>query len=74
MRGAVPAKLGAEARIEGDFTINKGVLGSFDLSRAIQTAGKETQGRTLFAELTGRGVYDRRRGRAARRQPRRRAR
>jgi len=59
MRGAVPAKLGADARIEGDFTISKGVLGSFDLSRSIRTAGKETQGRTLFAELTGRGVYDR---------------
>jgi len=58
MRGAVPGKLGADVRIEGGFTINKGVLGSFDLSRAIRTAGKETQGRTLFAELTGRGVYD----------------
>ena len=58
MQGAVPAKLGANARIEGEFTVNKGVLGSFDLSRSIRTAGKETQGRTLFAALTGRGVYD----------------
>ena len=58
MRGAVPAKLGADARIVGEFTVSKGVLGSFDLSRSIRTAGKETQGRTLFAELTGRGVYN----------------
>jgi hypothetical protein len=58
MQGAVPAKLGAAARIEGGFTVNKGVLGSFDLSRAIRTAGKETEGRTLFAELSARGAWE----------------
>jgi len=59
MQGAVPARLGADARIQGSFTVGKGVLGSFDLSRAIQTSGKEVAGRTQFAELTGKGVYDR---------------
>jgi class 3 adenylate cyclase len=58
MQGAVPAKLGVGARIDGGFTVSKGVLGSFDLSRAIRTAGKETQGTTLFAELSGKGSYD----------------
>ena len=58
MQGAVPAKLGVGARIDGGFMVSKGVLGSFDLSRAIRTAGKETQGTTLFAELSGKGSYD----------------
>jgi hypothetical protein len=35
------------------------VLGSFDLSRAIQTAGKQSTGSTRFAEMSGQGVYDR---------------
>ena len=34
MRGAEPAKLGEAARIDGNFTSNRGVLGSFDLARA----------------------------------------
>jgi class 3 adenylate cyclase len=58
MQGAAPAKLGADARIDGGFTISKGTLGSFDLSRSIRTAGKETQGTTLFAELNAKGSYD----------------
>jgi hypothetical protein len=58
MQGPDPAKLAAGARIQGNFTIEKGVLGSFDLSRVIQTAGKEVTGRTQFAVLTGKGVYD----------------
>src|SRR5439155_246048 len=37
MTGAEPAKLASGGRLEGNFTVNKGVLGSFDLSRAIQT-------------------------------------
>src|SRR5437016_395271 len=40
MTGAEPAKLASGGRLEGHFTVNKGVLGSFDLSRAIQTGGR----------------------------------
>ncbi|MGH8738980.1 MAG: hypothetical protein ACREUK_12630, partial [Burkholderiales bacterium] len=58
MQGAAPAKLGVDARIDGGFAVNKGMLGSFDLSRAIRTAGKETEGTTLFAELSAKGSYD----------------
>jgi hypothetical protein len=54
-----PAKLAAASRIEGKFTVSKGVLGSFDLSRLIQTSGRQASGRTQFAEMTGQGVYDR---------------
>ena len=39
--------------------MNNGVLGSFDLSRAIQTGGRQATGRTQFTEMTGQGVYDR---------------
>ena len=58
MTGAEPAKLSAGARLEGNFTVSKGALGSFDLSRAIQTGGRQFSGRTQFSELTGQGVYD----------------
>src|SRR6267378_2965510 len=40
MTGSEPAKLASGGRLEGNFTVNKGVLGSFDLSRAIQTGGR----------------------------------
>ncbi len=56
--GAEPAKLAAGVRVEGSFTIAKGALGSFDLSRAIQTGGRQASGRTQFAELSAQGVYD----------------
>jgi hypothetical protein len=59
MRSAQPAKLGDAARIDGTFTVNRGVLGSFDLARAVQSQGKAATGRTQFAEMTGNGVYDR---------------
>jgi hypothetical protein len=59
MRGSQPAKLGETARIEGTFTINRGVLGSFDLARAVQSQGKAATGRTMFAEMTGHATYDR---------------
>jgi len=59
MRGTQPAKLGEAARIDGTFTVNRGVLGSFDLARAVQTQGKAATGRTQFSEMTGNGVYDR---------------
>ena len=29
-----------------------------DLTRALQTGGNQTGGRTIFTELTGQGVYD----------------
>jgi hypothetical protein len=44
--------------MQGEFKIDKGVLGSFDLTRALQTGGAQTGGRTVFNELTGQGVYD----------------
>ena len=59
LSGADPAKLAATGRVEGSFTIRKGVLGSVDLSRAIQTGGRQAGGRTQFTELTGQGVFDR---------------
>jgi hypothetical protein len=45
-------------RIEGTFTVHKGVLGSFDLSRAIQTGGRQAGGRTPFTGMSGQGVFD----------------
>jgi hypothetical protein len=58
MKGPAPAKLGETLRLEGSFKIEKGVLGSFDLGRAIQGSGP-LSGRTVFSELTGQGLYDR---------------
>jgi len=58
MSGPSPTKLMQGAHIEGSFGMGKGVLGSFDLSRAIQTSGGQSQGRTIFAELSGEGVYE----------------
>jgi hypothetical protein len=58
MSGAMPDKLGAEARLEGVFTVTKGVLGSFSLARALQGTGTQTTGRTEFTELTGAGIYN----------------
>jgi hypothetical protein len=58
MRGPAPAKLGESARVEGSFKIENGVIGNFDLTRALQTGGAQSAGRTQFAELTGQGVYD----------------
>jgi hypothetical protein len=58
MRGA-PGKLAASSRLDGSFTVSRGVLGSIDLSRAIQTGGKQATGRTQFNEMNGQAVYDR---------------
>jgi hypothetical protein len=58
MKGSAPAKLGESLRMEGSFKIEKGVVGSFDLGRAMQGSGP-IAGRTPFSELTGQGVYDR---------------
>jgi hypothetical protein len=59
MSGVEPAKLGSTGRLEGSFTVSKGVLGSFDLSRALQTGGRQMTGQTQFAEMSGQAVYDR---------------
>src|SRR5882762_6410158 len=58
MTGAEPAKLASSGRLEGNFTINKGVLGSFDLSSAIQTGGRQVTGRTRFTEMSGQATYN----------------
>ncbi|HYX64065.1 MAG TPA: hypothetical protein VE935_07595, partial [Burkholderiales bacterium] len=59
MSAADPTKLAGTGRLEGRFAIGKGTLGSFDLSRAIQTRGKQVTGTTQFAELNGQVTYDR---------------
>jgi len=58
MRGQ-PGKLASSGRLDGSFTVSRGVLGSIDLSRAIQTAGKQSTGRTQFSEMNGQATYDR---------------
>jgi hypothetical protein len=58
MTGSEPAKLASGGRLEGNFTINKGVLGSFDLSSAIQTGGRQVTGRTRFTEMNGQATYN----------------
>lgn len=58
MSGPNPATLFQTARVQGEFKIEKGVLGSFNLTRALQTGGAQTGGRTEFTELTGQALYD----------------
>jgi len=58
MSGSNPATLFENSRIQGEFKIEKGVLGSFDLTRALQTGGAQSTGRTVFSELTGQALYD----------------
>jgi hypothetical protein len=58
MSGSHPEKLMDAAHVEGNFTITKGTLGNIDLSRAIQTGGRQSSGRTQFNELNGQGVYE----------------
>jgi hypothetical protein len=53
MAGPVPAKLYESARMDGTFTVTKGALGSFDLSRALQSTSAQASGRTPFSELGG---------------------
>jgi hypothetical protein len=59
LHGPDPMKFMEAGRIEGSFSVPKGVLGSFDLSRAIQTGGRQAAGRTPFNALNAQGVYDR---------------
>ena len=54
MSGAAPAQLGESVRLDGEFTVAKGALGSFDLSRGLQSASAQLSGRTPFSELEGR--------------------
>jgi hypothetical protein len=54
MSGPEPAKLHETARLDGEFTVGKGALSSFDLSRALQSASAQASGRTPFSELEGR--------------------
>ena len=58
MTGSEPAKLASGGRLEGNFSVNKGVLGSFDLSSAIQTGGRQVSGRTRFTEMSGQASYN----------------
>jgi len=58
MTGSEPAKLASGGRLEGNFSVNKGVLGSFDLSSAIQTGGRQVSGRTRFTEMSGQATYN----------------
>ena len=59
MSGAEPAKLAATGRLDGNFTVTQGTLGSFDLAKGIQTNGKQALGTTSFTEMTGQASYDR---------------
>jgi hypothetical protein len=58
MSGSDPATLFQSAKVQGEFKIEKGVLGSFNLTRALQTGGAQSSGITDFSELTGQAVYD----------------
>jgi hypothetical protein len=53
LAGPDPAKLSEGARLDGTFTVTKGALGSFDLSRALQSTSAQASGRTPFTELEG---------------------
>ncbi len=53
LAGPGPAKLAEGAQLDGSFTVTKGALGSFDLSRALQSTSAQASGRTQFAELQG---------------------
>ena len=59
MSGADPAALVSGSRLDGNFTVSQGTLGSFDLARAIQSNGKFAAGTTPFAEMNGQATYDR---------------
>ena len=58
MAGSTPANLYESARMQGEYKIEKGVLGSFDLQKALQSGGSAAAGRTIFNELSGQGTYD----------------
>jgi cytoskeletal protein CcmA (bactofilin family) len=53
MAGREAERLYETARLDGTFTVARGTLSSFDLSRALQTTSAQASGRTQFTELTG---------------------
>jgi hypothetical protein len=53
MSGSEPEKLHESLRLSGDFTVTKGQLSSFDLSRALQASSAQASGRTPFTDLIG---------------------
>ncbi|MDH4095946.1 MAG: AsmA-like C-terminal region-containing protein [Betaproteobacteria bacterium] len=57
MAGAELAKLLESLRLDGTFTVTKGALGAFDLSRALQASSAQASGRTPFTELQGSASY-----------------
>ena len=57
MAGADLAKLHESLRLDGTFTVTKGALGAFDLSRALQATSAQASGRTPFTELQGSASY-----------------
>jgi len=59
MSAADPGGLAAAGRLDGNFTISNGTLGSFDLGQAVQSGGKNYRGSTQFVEMTGQGTYER---------------
>jgi hypothetical protein len=59
LHDADPMTFLSRGRLEGTFSVHKGVLGSFDLSRAITTGGRQAGGRTPFTGMSGQGVFDR---------------
>ena len=59
MNAPDPGGLVSASRIDGNFTVNKGTLGSFDLASAIQSGGKNYRGSTQFVEMNGQGSYNR---------------
>jgi hypothetical protein len=56
--GPDPTKVVERGRLEGSFSVPKGVLGAFDLSRAIRTGGREAAGNTPFTGLSAQGLFD----------------
>jgi len=59
MSAADPGGLASAARLDGNFTVSNGTLGSFDLGQAVQSGGKNYRGSTQFVEMTGQGTYER---------------
>ncbi len=53
-----PAQLAGSSRLDANFTITKGALSVLDLSRAIQTSGRQASGRTPFSEMAGQATYE----------------
>jgi hypothetical protein len=53
MAGREPERLYETARLDGSFSVARGTLASFDLSRALQTTSAQASGRTQFTDLHG---------------------